>query len=93
MKRCVKKKRAGIEREWECREDKRVLRGFRHIEIMDKYRMAKKVLMAEVSGVRVIAPSTALVFYHLERGVMSVHDTFGVNCENGSTTEYQCAGA
>ena len=33
--------------------DQRVLRWFGHVERMDEYRMARKVLMAEVSGVRV----------------------------------------
>ena len=35
------------------RSDKRVLRWFGHVERMDDYRMAIKVLMAEVSGGRV----------------------------------------
>ena len=33
--------------------DQRVLRWFGHVERMDEYRMARKVLMAKVSGVRV----------------------------------------
>ena len=45
--------RAGIERELENRADHRVLRWFGHVERMDEYRMAKRVLMAEVSGGRV----------------------------------------
>ena len=45
--------RAGIEREFANREDERVLRWFGHVERMDEYRMARKVLMAEVSGGRV----------------------------------------
>ena len=45
--------RAGIERELASRADQRVWRWFGHVEIMDEYRMARRVLMAEVSGVRV----------------------------------------
>ena len=45
--------RAGIERELASRVDQRVLRWFRHVERMDEYRMARRVLMAEVSGGRV----------------------------------------
>ena len=44
---------AGIERELASRADQRVLRWFGHVERMDKYRMARRVLMAEVSGGRV----------------------------------------
>ena len=44
---------AGIERELSSRADQRVLRWFWHLERMDDYRMAKRVLMAEVSGGRV----------------------------------------
>ena len=35
------------------RADQRVLRWFRHVEKMDEYCMARRVLMAEVSGGRV----------------------------------------
>ena len=45
--------RAGIERELASRADQRVLRLFGHVERMDEYRMARRVLMAEVSGGRV----------------------------------------
>ena len=45
-------RRAGIERELASRADQRVLRWFGHVERMDQYRMARKVLMAEVSGGR-----------------------------------------
>ena len=45
--------RAGIERELASRADQRVLRWFGHVERMDEYRMARRVLMAEVSGGRV----------------------------------------
>ena len=41
---------AGIERELASRADQRVLRWFGNVERMDEYRMARKVLMAEVSG-------------------------------------------
>ena len=42
--------RAGIERELASRADQRVLRWFGHVERMDEYLMARRVLMAEVSG-------------------------------------------
>ena len=44
------RRRAGIERELTSRADQRVLRWFGHVERMDEYRMARRVLMAEVSG-------------------------------------------
>ena len=47
------RRRAGIERELASRADQRVMRWFRHVERMDEYRMARRVLMAEVSGGRV----------------------------------------
>ena len=43
-------RRAGIERELARITDQRVLRWFGHVERMDEYRMARRVLMAEVSG-------------------------------------------
>ena len=43
------RKRAGIEWELASRADNRVLRRFLHVERMDEYHMAKKVLMTEVS--------------------------------------------
>ena len=43
---------AGIERELASRADQRVLKWFGHVERMDEYRMARRVLMAEVSGSR-----------------------------------------
>ena len=46
-------RRAGIERELPSGADQRVLRRFGHAERIDEYRMARKVLMAEVSGGRV----------------------------------------
>ena len=46
-------RRAGIERELASRADQRVLRWFGHVERMDEYRMARRVLMAEVGGGRV----------------------------------------
>ena len=45
--------RAGIERELASRADQRVLRWFGHVERMDDSRLARRVLMAEVSGGRV----------------------------------------
>ena len=44
------RRRAGIEMELASRADQRVLRWFGHIERKDDYRMARRVLMAEVSG-------------------------------------------
>ena len=43
-------RRAGIERELASRADQRVLRWFGYVEGTDKYRMARSVLMTEVSG-------------------------------------------
>ena len=47
--------RVGIERELAGRADQRVLMWFGHVERMDEYRMARRVLMADVSGGRVRA--------------------------------------
>ena len=47
------RRRAGIERELVSRADQRVLRWFGHMEKMDECRMARRVLMTEVSGGRV----------------------------------------
>ena len=46
-------RRSGIEMELASRADQRVVRWFGHVERMDDYRMARRVLMAEVSGGRV----------------------------------------
>ena len=43
-------RRAGIEMELASRADQRVLRWFGHVERMYDYHMARKVLMAKVSG-------------------------------------------
>ena len=42
-----------IERELARRVDQRVLRWFEHVEKMDSYRSARRVLMADISGWRV----------------------------------------
>ena len=47
------RRRAGIERELASRAYERVLRLFGHVERMEEYHMARRVLMAEVSGGRV----------------------------------------
>ena len=47
------RRRDGIEMELASRADQRVLRWFRHVERMDEYRKARRMLMAEVSGGRV----------------------------------------
>ena len=44
------RRRAGIERELVSRADQRVLRWLGHVKRMDEYRMARKMLMTEVSG-------------------------------------------
>ena len=44
------RRRAGIERELASRADQRVLRRFGQVERIDEYCMARRVLMAEVSG-------------------------------------------
>ena len=49
------RRRAGIEKELASRADQRVLKWFGHVKRMDEYRMARRVLMAEVSGGRVRA--------------------------------------
>ena len=46
------RRRAGIERALASKADQRVLRRFGHVERMDEYRVARMVLMAEVSGDR-----------------------------------------
>ena len=43
-------RRAGKERELASGADQRVVRWFGHVERMDEYHMARRVLMAEVSG-------------------------------------------
>ena len=43
---------AVIERELASRADQRVLRWFGHVERMDEYRMARRVLIADISGGR-----------------------------------------
>ena len=42
--------RAGIEKEFASIADQRVLRWFGYVERMDESRMARRVLMAKVSG-------------------------------------------
>ena len=44
------RRRAGIEREYVSRAGQRVLRWSRHVERMDEYRMARREMMADVSG-------------------------------------------
>ena len=44
------RRRAGIERESVNRADQRILRWVGHVERMDDYRIARRVLMVEVSG-------------------------------------------
>ena len=44
------RRRAGNGRELASRADQRVVRRFGHVERMDEYRMARKVLMGEGKG-------------------------------------------
>ena len=44
------RRRAGTERELASRADQRAFRWFGHVERMNEYHMARRVLMAEVSG-------------------------------------------
>ena len=44
------RRRVGIERELASRADQRVFRWFGHVERTDEYHMARRVLMAKVSG-------------------------------------------
>ena len=50
-------RRAGIEMELASRADQRVLRWFGHVERMDDYSIARRVLMAVISGGRVVIQS------------------------------------
>ena len=45
-------RRAGIERELASKADQRVLRWFGQVERMDEYRLARRVVMAEVMAGR-----------------------------------------
>ena len=47
------RRRAGIENEFASTADQRVLRWFGHVERIYEYRMARRMLMAEVSRCRV----------------------------------------
>ena len=47
------RRRVGIGKGFVSRADQRVLRCFGHVKKMDQYRMARRVLTAEVSGGRV----------------------------------------
>ena len=47
------RRRAGIEKELVSRADQRVLRWFWHVERINEYRRARRVLMTEVCGGRV----------------------------------------
>ena len=47
------RRRVGIESELASRADQRVLRWFGHVQRMDEYNTARRVLISEVSGGRV----------------------------------------
>ena len=47
------RRRAGIKKEFASGTDQRVLRWFRHVERMDECRMARRMLMMELSRGRV----------------------------------------
>ena len=49
----VRNEKAGIERQLASRTDQRVLIWFGHVERMDEYPMARRVLLVKVSRVRV----------------------------------------
>ena len=51
MKRCVRE--LEYKGSWRVEQIKEFCDGFGHVERMDEYRMARSVLMAEVSGGRV----------------------------------------
>ena len=70
------RRRAGAERELASRADQRVLRWFGHVERMDEYRMARRVLMAEISGGRVRG-----------RPRLGWMDVVKVACNRGMTVE------
>ena len=42
-----------IKRKWASRVDQKVLKWFGYVERMDEYHMTRRVLMTEVSGLRV----------------------------------------
>ena len=74
--------RARIEKKLASRADQRVLRWFGHGKRMDEYRMARRVLMVEVSGGRVRGRprlgwmdgvKVALVNRGMTRGCASMH--------------------
>ena len=48
------RRRGVIERELASTVDQRVLRWFAHVEVMDDYLIARRVLMTEVCGGRVL---------------------------------------
>ena len=101
------RRRAGIERKLASRAYQRVLRWFGHVERMDEYRVARRVLMAEVSGGRVrgrprlgwmdgvkvaLGNRGMMVEAHMERGGMPLHDAVGLNCKKDATTENHGSG-
>ena len=58
------RRRALIEMELASRADQRALRWFGHVDRMDLYRKARRVLMAEVSGGRLqVEPKLIVDFF------------------------------
>ena len=53
VKNNEERRRAGIEKELASKAYQRALQWFGHVERMDEHRMARRVMMAEVSGGRV----------------------------------------
>ena len=70
-------RRVGIERELASRADHRVLRWFGHVERVDEYRMARKVLMAEVSGGRVRGRPEVRLYGWCEGGLVQQRNDGG----------------
>ena len=63
---------AGIERELASRADQRVLRWFGHVERINEHRMARRVLMGEVSGGQVQGRQVRLEGWALGNSRMTV---------------------
>ena len=63
------------------RADQRVLRWFGYVERMDEYRMARRVLMAEVSGGRVRGrPRLGWMDTRLDEGGLRQQRNYGGGC-------------
>ena len=78
------RRRAAIDREFGSSADQRVLRWFGHVEKVDEYRMARRMLVAKVSGRPVrVRPRLGWmddVKVSLDNRVMTVEDARHVQC-------------